>query len=212
VLFVPLVAWGSDALAADAKPAQGAEAKGPPADAKPAHGEKEPDIFDWALDLTIWTVVVFLVLLGVLTKYAWGPMLTGLQKREQNIHAAVAEAQAARDEAEKLRVLLKKDMDQAADRVRQIMDDARRDAQHTTDEMIAKARGEIQAERERLRREIEMAKDQALHELWAQTAQLAALVSSKAIRRSLTAEDHRRLVDEALAELQNAPRKSVTKL
>ena len=70
--------------------------------------------------------------------------------------------------------------------------------------MIAKARAEIQAERERLRREIEMARDQALQELWKQAADLATMISAKAIRRQLSAEDHRRLVDEALTELQGA--------
>jgi F-type H+-transporting ATPase subunit b len=59
-------------------------------------------------------------------------------------------------------------------------------------------------ERERLRRDISTARDQALQEIWNQTAQLATLISAKAIRRELTDEDHRRLVDEALAELRQA--------
>ena len=94
------------------------------------------------------------------------------------------------------------------DNMRDILDNARRAAERSTDEMIAKARSEIQSERDRLRREIETARDQALQELWNQAAQLATLISAKAIGRSLTEEDHRRLLDEAIAELgQSAQRR-----
>src|SRR5262249_48873676 len=95
-------------------------------------------------------------------------------------------------------------LDHAGEKVREIMDNARKDGQRLTEEMVTKARGEIQTERDRLRREIETAKDQALQDLWNQTAQLATLVSAKAIGRQLSEEDHRRLVDEALSELPQA--------
>jgi F-type H+-transporting ATPase subunit b len=147
---------------------------------------------------------VFILLFLILTKLAWKPMLEGLQKREANIHGALEEAQKARADAQRLRAELRKEMDHAGEKVREILDEARRDAQHTTDEMVAKARGEIQTERDRLRREIDTARDQALQQLWTQSAQLATLVSAKAIRRQLAEDDHRRLVDEALAELRDA--------
>ena len=67
--------------------------------------------------------------------------------------------------------------------------------------MISRARAEIQTERERLRREIDLARDSALQELWSQTARLASLISAKVIRRHLTPEDHQGLVQEAIAEL-----------
>lgn len=170
------------------------------------------DLFGQAIDLGIWTLVVFALLLVILRRYAWGPMLEGLQKREHDIEAAIEEAKRTREDAERLRLQLKEQMDKAHDTVRGIVDEARRDAQHLKDEMVTTARAEIQAERERLRHEIETARDQALQELWNQTAQLATLVSSKVIRRQLTPDDHRRLVDEALAEISEAgnDRKQVT--
>ncbi|HEV3255633.1 MAG TPA: F0F1 ATP synthase subunit B [Gemmataceae bacterium] len=155
-------------------------------------------------DLGIWTVVVFGVLFLVLWKWAWGPMLQGLQNRERNIQGAIAEAQKAREEAQRLQEQWQQEMARAQEKVREIHDDARRRAQQNTDEMIAKARADIQAERERLRREIETARDQALQELWKHTAQLATEISAKAIRRQLSPDDHRRLVDEALADLPGA--------
>src|SRR5262249_54377008 len=164
----------------------------------------EPSPFTGALDLTIWTWVVFLLLFFLLKKYAWGPMLTGLKQREDNIHLAMDEAKKARAEAEDLRVHLKKEMDQVNDKIRAMMEAAHRDGEATKAQLVAEAENEIRAERERSLREIGTARDQALQELWNRTAQLATEVSSRAIRRQLTEDDHRRLVDEALAELRQA--------
>jgi len=166
--------------------------------------EKEPNPLALTWDLGLWTLVVFGLLYFFLKKLVWTPMLSGLQKREENIHSAVEEAQKARDEAQRLRDQLQREVDHAQEKVRDILDEGRKHAQRTTDEMIAKARSEIQTERDRLRREIEMARDQALQEIWKRTADLATMVSAKVIRRHLTEEDHRRLVDEALTELQGA--------
>jgi len=166
--------------------------------------EKDVNPLAFVWDLGLWTLVVFGLLYFFLRKLVWTPMLSGLQKREDNIRSAVEDAQQARDEAQRLRDQLQREVDKAHEKVRDILDESRRHAQQTTDEMIAKARTEIQAERDRLRREIEMARDQALQELWKRTADLATMVSAKAIRRQLSAEDHRRLVDEALGELKGA--------
>src|SRR4029453_19685850 len=100
-------------------------------------------------------VVVFLVLLFVLWKFAWGPMLTGLQKREDSIRAALDEAAKARDEAHAIRVQLQQEMGQAQQKVKGIIDEAKRDAQATAEEMVAKAKADIGQERERLHREIQ---------------------------------------------------------
>jgi F-type H+-transporting ATPase subunit b len=166
--------------------------------------EKPPKILDISYDLGLWTIVVFGLLLFVLRKLAWTPWLEATQRREQSIQQALLEAQRAREESQRLRDQLQKEMDQSAEKVTKIMDEARADAQRATEEMLGKTRAEIQKERERLHREIGMARDQALHEIWNQTAQLATLVSAKAIRRQLSLEDHRRLVDDAIAELRQA--------
>jgi F-type H+-transporting ATPase subunit b len=169
--------------------------------------EKVPGILDISWDLALWTSVVFILLFVILNKVAWKPMQQGLHRREQNIREALEEAQKARTEAQQLREELQKEMDGVQEKVRGIMENARRDAQRATEEMVTNARADIQAERERLRREIDLARDQALQELWNQTAQLATLISAKAIRRQLNADDHRRLTDEAIAELRQASQK-----
>ncbi|GIW83061.1 MAG: hypothetical protein KatS3mg105_4868 [Gemmatales bacterium] len=163
--------------------------------------DKPPEFLKIHTGTAIWTVVVFVLLLFILKKVAWGPMIEGLHKREESIRTALEDARRAKEEAEQIRAQLKKEMDQAHEKVREILEEARRDAQHTTDEMIAKAREEIQAERDRLRREIEMAKDQALQVLWTRAVELATHVAAKAIARQITIEDHQRLVEEAINEL-----------
>jgi F-type H+-transporting ATPase subunit b len=164
-----------------------------------AHGE-DPAI----LDLAIWTVVVFLVLFFVLKRFAWGPMLTGLNKREESIRAALEEASKARDEAHGIRLQLQQEMGQAQQKVKAIIDEAKRDAQSTAEEMITKAKADIGQERERLHREIQVETDQALQSLWTRAAELATQVSAKALGRQLDGEAHRRLIDEALTDLQKS--------
>ena len=169
------------------------------------------DIFHPRYDLGVWTLIVFLVLVLVLYKFAWGPMLEGLTKREERIRGAIADAEKAREEALKLREQLQREIDRAHEKVAEIMAEAHRNAGGLKDEMVAKARTEIQAERDRLIRELNTARDQALAELWNRQADLATLIAEKVVGRSLGTADHRRFVDEAMTELRKiAPRRNGT--
>lgn len=163
---------------------------------------KKRDLFPWAMDLGVWTLVVFLLLLFVLSKFAWKPMLQGLEHRERTIQAALHEAQQARDEAAKIRGQLEEQLHKANDQARSILDEARRAAERTTGEMVAEAHKKIQTEHERLQREMNLAYAQARRDLQTQAAQLATLVAGKVIRRQMNHDDHRQLVEEALAELR----------
>jgi len=166
--------------------------------------EKSVNLMDLRIDLGLWTVVVFLLLYMILKKTAWAPMLDALKKREDTIAGSLESARKMAEDAEKKRQEWQVKFDNAAQEIRAMMEEARRDGQKLKDEMTNTARTEIQTERDRLRREIEMAKDQALQDIWGQTAQLATLVSAKTIKRELNSDDHRRLVDEALAEMRSA--------
>ncbi len=174
------------------------------------HGQAEhkPSPFEGALDLTIWTWVVFVLLFLVLRKYAWKPMLEGLQAREANIHQAMEEARKAREEAEAARARYTKEIEQANDKIRAMMEEAHRDAEALRDRERARGEEEAREFLEKARRDIRTERDQAVQELWNQSAQLAALISTKTIRRELKAEDHRRFVDEALAEMRQAAKAS----
>jgi F-type H+-transporting ATPase subunit b len=160
--------------------------------------------FENFLDLAIWTWIVFLLLFWILRRYAWKPMLEGLKKREQNIAQAIEDAEKARQETRELQATLQARINEASAKVAEMLAEGRRDVEALRQQMMADTQAEIHKERERLHREIGLARDQALQELWHHTAQLATLISSKAIRRHLSVEDHRRLVDEALAEFREA--------
>ena len=173
-----------------------------------AHGEKggKVDVADKfglkRYDLGIYTLIVFGLLVFILGKFAWGPMMRGLDAREAALRKTHDDAEAARAESQKALAEVQTRLSKAAEEVRAMLEEARRDAQVVKDQMKADAAAEVQAERERIRREIDMARDQALQDIYQQAVQLAALVSTKAVKRELTPADHSRLLDEALADLR----------
>jgi F-type H+-transporting ATPase subunit b len=161
-------------------------------------------MFEKSLDLGLWTLVVFLILLFILSKFAWKPMLQGLEKREQDIAAAVEDARRTREKTAELQRQIEADRQRANDEARQIREDARKAAEQMAGQRQAQLDAKLAEDRERLLREVNVAKDQVLQETFSKLADLAAVISSKALRRELTAADHRTLVDEALADMNRA--------
>jgi F-type H+-transporting ATPase subunit b len=155
-------------------------------------------------DLAIWTFVVFLLLLAILWRFAWGPILAGLEKREHRIAEHIAAAEKSHEDAKLLLAQYEKKLASSADEVRAIIDEARRDAEHTQQEILAKARADAQTERDRALREIETAKDQALKELGERTANLAVDLAGKIVGARLNTGDHKRLIEEALTRFPNS--------
>ena len=153
-------------------------------------------------DLGIYTLIVFSLLMVILGKFAWKPMIEGLDKREATLLKSHADAGLARDEARKALAEIQNRLAKASDEVRAMLDEARRDAQTVKDQLKAEAGAEIQAERERLRKEIETARDQALQDIYQRSVELAVLISSKAVGRELSPADQSRLLDESLADLK----------
>jgi F-type H+-transporting ATPase subunit b len=155
-------------------------------------------------DTALFSVIVFVLMLLVLRAKAWGPILEGLQKREETIRTSLEEAKKARIEMEQMRLKFQQELAAAHQEIPKLMEEARKKGEEMTAEMLAKASAQIQQDRDRLRREMEIAKDQALKELWEQSAQLATLISAKAIGRALSQDDHHRLIDEAMQEMRQA--------
>jgi F-type H+-transporting ATPase subunit b len=163
-------------------------------------------------DLMLWTVVIFVLLFLVLrfvklpgaSAPAWVMMLEGLRNREKAINQAIEDARKAREDAEALKAQHRTELNKAKDEVRAIIEEGRRNAQQLADDLMTKTKNEVQAERERLRREMESARSQALRDLTGWAAQLATMISTKALGRQMNPDDHRRLVDEALGDMQKA--------
>lgn len=164
---------------------------------------EKPNIFDlparW--DLSLYTLIVFGLLLFLLGRFAWPSILKGMQDREQAILTARDEAQAAQRDAEAIRAELKTRLAAAQDEVRAMIEDARKDAEKLRATEREAGVREAAAERDHATKEIAAAKEQALAEIYEKSIRLASLMSSKAIKRQLTVDDHGRLVQDSLAEL-----------
>lgn len=165
-----------------------------------------PSAMDLRWDTAIWSVAVFLILVIVLRAKAWGPILEGLKKREETIRTSLEEAKKTRDEMVAIQAKFQKELAEAHQQIPKLMEEARKKAEEMTNEMRAKGMADVQVERERLRREMDIAKDQALKELWEQTAMLASVLSTKALGRTVTPDDHSRLLDDAMKEIAQSSR------
>jgi F-type H+-transporting ATPase subunit b len=162
------------------------------------------DPMSFPADTALWSIVVFIGLFLILRAKAWPLVLDGLQKREETIRSSLEEAKRTRDEMARMQAEFKKELADAHQQIPALMEEARKKGDELASQKLAEAAAKIQADQERFRHEMEIAKDQAIKELWEQAAQLATLISAKAIGRSLTAEDHHRLLDEALTEMRQA--------
>ncbi len=150
-------------------------------------------------DLAIWTAVVFVALLVILTKFAWKPIIAGLDKRERNIADHIAQAEAANQKAKDLLAEYDRKLAAAQDQVRSIVDQGRRDAEQVGRELVAKAKEESAAEHQRALQQIDAATSAAIKELATQSATMAVDLAGKIVRAKLNPADHARLIDQAVA-------------
>ncbi|HEV2970444.1 MAG TPA: F0F1 ATP synthase subunit B [Pirellulales bacterium] len=151
-------------------------------------------------DLAIYTFIVFLLLLAILWKFAWGPIVAGLEKREQGIAENIAAAQRAHEEAKLLLADYERKLAGAADQIRVMMEEARKEAEKTKVQIIAEAKEAAKLEFDRSKRELQRATDQALKELSERATNLAVDLAGKIVRAQLSHADHARLVQEAMSE------------
>lgn len=165
----------------------------------------KPNLLEFKPSLAVSTLIVFLILLAILGKYAWKPLMTALHDREHHLEHTLLETEKARDEAARLIDQHRAELARATDQVRAMIDEARAKAQALKDDLIRQAQDEAESARKRAEREIGAAKDQALLELWNTSAEMAVSVAGKVLPRELNESDHRRLVEQALADLPTAP-------
>ena len=161
----------------------------------------EPNILEPQPSLALWTVAVFLGLLFVLGKFAWEPLLKSLHHREEHLLNVLHETERARNEGEALLAEHRRQLQAAEDQIRAMLDEGRKNAQALADDISKKAQAEAEATRERAQRDINTARDQALSEIWSKTADLAVSVAAKVLDKSITGDDHRRLIETAMSAL-----------
>jgi F-type H+-transporting ATPase subunit b len=156
-------------------------------------------------DLAIWSFAVFVLLAGLLAKFAWKPIMEGLDKREQGIAATIAATRAANDEAKSMLASYERRLAEASEEVRGMLEEARRDAEATKQTIVAEARKAADDEQARAKREIGLATDDALSRIAERAGELAVDVAGKFLREKLSADDQQRLVRDSVASIRSTP-------
>lgn len=152
-------------------------------------------------DLALFTAAIFVVLLIVLSKFAWGPIVAALDSRERQIADNIDEAQRAADDAKQQMADYEVKLSEAADEVRAMLDEARRDAESTRQRIVNEAQDAANEEKQRALREIDLAKRQALEELWQESVDRAFDLAGQVVGRELDAKDHAKLIQESADKL-----------
>ena len=164
-----------------------------------AHAEGVP--LSFKTDLAIWSLVVFVLFVLLLKKVAWTPLAAGLDAREQRIRADLEGAETAREQAATMLAEHEAKLAGVQEEVKEILAEARRDAEHTKNEIMAAAQSEAEATRDRALGDIERARDQALKDLFDQVSTQVTAATEHVLGRSLDAADQQRLIAEALADV-----------
>jgi F-type H+-transporting ATPase subunit b len=151
--------------------------------------------------LWLWTIVVFLVVLTILAKFAWGPILKGLESREAGIRGSIDEAERARREAASLLEEHKRQLADARRQAQELVAEGRESGQRLRAEIEAKAREEGDRMIERARSEITREREQAVEALRRESVDLALAAASSVLGKKLDAAADRALVEDYLRGL-----------
>lgn len=150
----------------------------------------------------IWSWVIFFVLLGLLWKFAWGPIMRALEQRERNIQKTIDDAADKFKEAEAKAAEYEKHIHKAKDEAAEIIAEGKRDVEKLRAEILAETSAESAKTLDRAKREIQLAKQAAVQEIRDRVADLASEMASRVIAREVNAGDHRRFVEQAITEIE----------
>ena len=151
----------------------------------------------------LWTIISFLILLVILRKWAWGPIVNALEKREQTIKSDLDGAREEREKAEQLRQEYQENLDGAKKEANQMVQDARRAAEDVKDSTIREAKEISRNTIEKTKQEIEAEKVRVSQELKTEVATLVTDTVKQILKRGLTTEDQQRIITAGLEELND---------
>jgi F-type H+-transporting ATPase subunit b len=154
--------------------------------------------------LMIWTLIVFGVSFYVLAKVAFPRIAEALDKRQHAIEESIEASERTRREADKLLAEYRERLAEARGQADDIVARARKTGEAHENEVLAEARAKREEMMEQTRRDIEAETRRAIQEIRAEVADLTVLATEKVTRKSLTEADQKRLVEEALSELDFA--------
>jgi F-type H+-transporting ATPase subunit b len=165
---------------------------------------EKPSLFAGDLGNSAWTLVIFAIVLIVLGKFAWGPILKTLQSRETFIREALESAKRDREAAEARLKEYEQKLAASRAEATAIVDEGRRDAEVVKRRIEAAAKEEADKTIERAKREIQIATDTATKELYTLSAKLATQLAAQVIGRELSPQDHQRLISQAIDGINGA--------
>ncbi|MCJ7840574.1 F0F1 ATP synthase subunit B [Lederbergia sp. NSJ-179] len=143
-----------------------------------------------------FTLVAFLVLMFILKKVAWGPLMGVMIKREEYIATEIEEAEKNRAESNNLLEQQKELLREARQEAQEMIENSKQHGEVQREEIIKMARQEAERLKESARIEIEQEKEQAITALREQVASLSVMIASKVIEKELNEEDQQKLIDE----------------
>jgi len=150
----------------------------------------------------IWTLAIFAIVVFVLGKFAWGPVLSLLQQREEFIRRSLSDAKHDRDEAEARLKEYSAQLQSAHAEATKIVEDARNAAQRLREETTGKARAEADGIVKNAERQIQLETARALQQIRTEAVELSVMIASKLIQRNLSKEDNERLIEDALKQVE----------
>lgn len=165
-------------------------------EAHPPKGFIAPDV-----QLGIFTWITFFLLLVILRKYAWNPILSGLEAREKHIRDAVGNADKLKEELARLDAMKDKIITEAENKSKEIIAQSRKAAQEAARHVEHKAREEAQIVLENARRDIKEEVEKAQANLREESATLAIKLAGKIIEENLDTEKNRKLINNIIKEM-----------
>lgn len=164
-------------------------------------GEGGGGLYDINTGLSVWTLVVFGILVFILGKYAWGPILGAVEAREKGIQSALDEAADRNEEAARLLAEHKEQLADARRQANELIAEGKAAGETVRKEIEEKARAEAQSIVERARAEIERERDAAIAELRRESVDLALAAATRLMQENLDQDKDRAIVERYLTEL-----------
>ena len=152
--------------------------------------------------LIIWTIVSFAVLVLVLGKFAWKPLLAALQEREAGIRKAIDDASNARRSADQLKAQYEQELAKAQDNAAGMLSQARVEAQKVREQLLKDAEADARRLTEQTKRQLEEEKAKLSRELRQEVAGLSMKVAEKLLRHSVNAKENEALVQGFIKDLE----------
>ena len=153
--------------------------------------------------LFIWTIVTFLVLVALLAKFAWRPLLQALESRQDAIRKSLDDARQAKQDLERLQQESAEIVRQGRVEAEAIIARSRADAERLREEVKQKARAEADGIVKNAERQIQLETSRALEQIRREAVELSVMIASKIIQRNLTTEDNEKLIEEALKQVES---------